>query len=106
MEFRRSAEPTGPAPRARCGSLPAIGFASFGLVSLFLGFCAVPLARRAARARGEDPEIAAQRAIHRGMRFWVSFAGQFGVARASVVGAGALTSGPVVIVANHPSLID
>jgi 1-acyl-sn-glycerol-3-phosphate acyltransferase len=88
-------------------ALRAIGFASFGLISLGLGFCAVPLARSAARRRGEDPEIRAQRAIHRGMQLWVRLASAWGVIRVSLSGGEALrNAGPVVVVANHPSLID
>jgi 1-acyl-sn-glycerol-3-phosphate acyltransferase len=87
-------------------ALRALGFASFGIVSLCLGFCAIPLARRAARRRGEDADIAAQRAIHRGMQLWVRLGKVWGFARAEVSGGDALRAGPAVIVANHPSLID
>jgi 1-acyl-sn-glycerol-3-phosphate acyltransferase len=86
-------------------ALRGLGFASFGLVTLCLGFFAVPPARRAARRRGEDPELGAQRAIHRGMRLWVRFARACRFARSSVTGAERLRGG-VVVVANHPSLID
>jgi 1-acyl-sn-glycerol-3-phosphate acyltransferase len=86
-------------------ALRGFGFASFGLITLCLGFFAVPPARRAARRRGEDPELGAQRAIHRGMRIWLRLARVCRLARASVAGADRLRGG-VVVVANHPSLID
>jgi 1-acyl-sn-glycerol-3-phosphate acyltransferase len=87
-------------------ALRALGFVSFGVVSLFLGFCAIPVARRAARRRGENEEVAAQRAIHRGMKLWLRFGGIARFGRASVSGADALRAGPAVVVANHPSLLD
>ncbi|HKA15522.1 MAG TPA: lysophospholipid acyltransferase family protein [Myxococcota bacterium] len=89
-------------------ALRALGFASFGVVSLTLGLVVLPLQRLAGRwrQRGESAEIRAQRAIHRGMRLWVRFGNLSGFAKVSVHGVDALRSGPVVIVANHPSLID
>jgi 1-acyl-sn-glycerol-3-phosphate acyltransferase len=89
-------------------ALRAIGFASFGVVLLALGFLVRPLQRATARrrARGERAELRAQRAIHRGMKLWVWFAEACGVASVSVRGGKALRAGPAVVVANHPSLID
>ena len=61
-----------------------------------------------ARWRGLDTgdDLRAQYAIHRGMRLWVRLAQACGIASVSVRGADALRAGPVVVVANHPSLID
>jgi 1-acyl-sn-glycerol-3-phosphate acyltransferase len=90
-------------------ALRALGFASFGLVALTLGFVVLPLQRVRARWRGlrERDELRAQRAIHRGMRLWVRLASAGGVIRVSVRGGEALrNAGPIVVVANHPSLID
>ena len=90
-------------------ALRALGFASFGLISFGLGTVVIPLQRLAARARriGGSDELRAQRAIHRGMALWVRLASAWGVIRVSVHGGEALrNAGPVVVVANHPSLID
>src|SRR5262245_16485844 len=94
--------------RPRRVALRAIGFASFGLVALWLGFVVLPLQRVSARWRASaaGPELVAQRAIHRGMKRWVRFAKACGFASVSVNGADPLRRGPAVIVANHPSLID
>jgi len=89
-------------------ALRALGFASFGVVSLCLGLVVIPILRMSARRRprAESAELRAQRAIHRGMRLWVRFARVCGFANATVHGDEALRRGPVVVVANHPSLID
>jgi 1-acyl-sn-glycerol-3-phosphate acyltransferase len=89
-------------------ALRAIGFASFGLVSSGVGFIVLPLQRLVARWRGLDTgdDLRAQHAIHLGVRLWVRFAQACGIASVSVRGADALRTGPVVVVANHPSLID
>jgi 1-acyl-sn-glycerol-3-phosphate acyltransferase len=89
-------------------ALRAIGFASFGLVSSGVGFIVLPLQRLVARWRGLDirDDLRAQYAIHLGTRLWVRFAQACGIASVSVRGADALRTGPVVVVANHPSLID
>jgi 1-acyl-sn-glycerol-3-phosphate acyltransferase len=89
-------------------ALRAIGFASFGLLSSGVGFIVLPLQRLVARWRGLDTgdDLRAQYAIHLGARLWVRFAQACGIASVSVRGADALRTGPVVVVANHPSLID
>jgi 1-acyl-sn-glycerol-3-phosphate acyltransferase len=89
-------------------ALRALGFASFGLMAAFLGFVVLPLQRLGARGRQRNggTELRAQWAIHRGMRLWVRFARVCGFARVSVRGAEGLGPRGVVIVANHPSLID
>jgi 1-acyl-sn-glycerol-3-phosphate acyltransferase len=90
-------------------ALRALGFASYGLVTLTLGSVVLPLQRKSARWRAlrESDELRAQRAIHRGMQLWVRLASAGGVIRVSVHGGEALrNAGPMVVVANHPSLID
>ncbi len=89
-------------------ALRALGFATFALDTLALGFIVLPLQRLAARlrGRGHGTDLRAQYAIHRGMGLWVRFSHACGVARVSVHGGEALRRGPVVVVANHPSLID
>jgi 1-acyl-sn-glycerol-3-phosphate acyltransferase len=90
-------------------ALRGLGFATFGLISLSLGLVILPLQRLAARLRGSDGDTAllAQRAIHRAMQLWVRWMGVCRVVKlVDVRGAEALERGPVVVVANHPSLID
>ncbi len=89
-------------------ALRAIGFATFGLVSGGLGFIVLPLQRLAARWRGITgvDDLRAQYAIHLGMRLWVRLANACGIASVSVRGGEKFLTGPLVIVANHPSLID
>lgn len=97
----------GAAPPLRRVVLRGLGFATFALIAATLGLVIVPAARRLARWSGhpEQAALRAQRAIHRGMRLWIRWMDAWDVLRASVHGAEALR-GPVVIVANHPSLID
>jgi 1-acyl-sn-glycerol-3-phosphate acyltransferase len=89
-------------------ALRAAGFATFGLISGGLGFIVLPLQRLAARMRGLSSgyDLRAQYAIHLGMRLWVRIANACGIARVAVNGVERLRAGPVVVVANHPSLID
>jgi 1-acyl-sn-glycerol-3-phosphate acyltransferase len=102
--------PTAPATPFRPWrlALRAAGFATFGLISGGLGFIVLPLQRLAARWHGlaDGDDLRAQYAIHRGMRLWVRIANRCGIVRVSVRGAEQLRAGPVVVVANHPSLID
>jgi len=88
--------------------LRAIGFATFGLVSGGLGVIVLPLQRLAARWRGIHgvDDLRAQYAIHLGMRLWVWFANACGITSVSMRGGEKIRTGPLVIVANHPSLID
>jgi len=102
--------PTAPATPFRPWrvALRAAGFASFGVIAGGIGFIVLPLQRLAARWRGlaGGDDLRAQHAIHRGMRLWVRLAHACGIASVSVRGGEALRGGPVVVVANHPSLID
>jgi len=102
-----SAAAPGAAAPLRRVVLRGLGFATFGLITATLGVLIVPLARLVARWRGrpEESALRAQRAIHRGMRLWVRLSERCDMIRVRVHGSQALR-GPVVIVANHPSLID
>jgi 1-acyl-sn-glycerol-3-phosphate acyltransferase len=104
----RGAQAKAPPFRPWRVALRATGFATFGLISLGLGLAVLPLQRLLARSRSRigDDDLRAQRAIHRGMRLWVRLADACGIIHVSVHGAERLRSGPVVVVANHPSLID
>ena len=84
------------------------GFSTFGLVTTALGFCILPLQRLVDRWRGEraDPEVRAQYAIHRAMQVWLRWLRALDIVRVSISGGEALRAHPVVVIANHPSLID
>ena len=88
--------------------LRGLGFATFGLIAGTLGTVIVPLARLAARWRGQPEQavLRAQYAIHRGMRLWVRWMERWDVMRVAAVRGVEALRGPVVVVANHPSLID
>ena len=98
----------GAAPPLRRVVLRGLGFATFGLITATLGLVIVPLARLAARLRGrpEQAVLRAQHAIHRGMRLWVRWMDRWDVLRVVTVKGVEALRGPVVVVANHPSLID
>lgn len=83
-------------------------FASYGAAALSLGFVVLPLQRLAHRLRpGDEPlEIRAQRAIHRTTRGWLGTMKALGLFRIREVGSEALRRRPLLVVANHPSLID
>jgi 1-acyl-sn-glycerol-3-phosphate acyltransferase len=88
--------------------LRGLGFATFGLIALWLGVVYLPLQRLVLRLRGsgEDAALRAQKALHRGMRLWLRWMRVCGVIDASSVHGAEALRGPVVVVANHPSLID
>jgi 1-acyl-sn-glycerol-3-phosphate acyltransferase len=88
----------------------AVGFAYFGVGGWLLFAIALPLLRLDARLRGLPAETLArrtQRLVHLGSRSFVFWA-THGVRaiRLRWTGAEALARGPVLVVANHPSLID
>ncbi len=84
-----------------------LGFAFFGVAVLTLGFVAIPISRRFfARGAGSE-ELRAQRWIHRGMRVFVGFMRGIGLLRFDAVGVERLRArGPLLLVANHPTLLD
>lgn len=85
-----------------------MGFAYYGLGSLALAFVVLPLQGLVGRLTGssEAPDLRAQRTIHTGSRSFVRFAEWLGAIRTEGRGVDALRRGPVLVVANHPSLID
>jgi 1-acyl-sn-glycerol-3-phosphate acyltransferase len=84
----------------------ALSFACFGAVVLALGFVVIPASGWFARD-GEPAELRAQRWIHRGARLFVAFMQGIGLMRLESVGAARLgAGGPLLVVANHPTLFD
>jgi 1-acyl-sn-glycerol-3-phosphate acyltransferase len=83
-----------------------LSFAVFGGVVLALGFVAIPLSRRLGRD-GEPDDLRAQRWIHRGARVFIGFMQGVGLMRLERVGTARLRAGgPLLVVANHPTLFD
>jgi len=81
-------------------------FAFFGVVVLALGFVAIPLSRRFAPGALPD-DLRAQLWIHRGTRLFLGFMQGIGLLRLDLVGVERLRrSGPQLLVANHPTLLD
>jgi len=82
------------------------GFASFGLMSVWLGAVWLPLRGRWDRGSLE-PWRRAQRAIHRAYRGHIAFMEWVGLIEVRWIGAERLDApGRKIVVANHPSLID
>jgi 1-acyl-sn-glycerol-3-phosphate acyltransferase len=85
-------------------------FGYFGVGIWLLGTLVLPLVALAARVSGRSPDAAqrsVQRVAHRFFRsfvFWMERVAH--VAHVELVNAEALARGPVLIVANHPSLVD
>ena len=88
--------------------LRGIGFAAYGLAALTLGFVVLPLQRLVWRssASSEHPQVRAQRAIHQTTRGWLWLVKLLGQVRVRETGTEKLRERPVLVVANHPSLID
>ena len=83
-----------------------LSFAVFGVVVLWLGFVAIPISGLFARDR-ESGELRAQRWVHRATRFFVGFMKGIGLLRLDLVGVERLRAGPpLLLVANHPTLLD
>ena len=83
-----------------------LSFVVFGGVVLGLAFVAIPASRRFARDREPD-DLRAQRWIHRGARVFVGFMRGIGLMRLDRVGVDRLRAGgPLLVVANHPTLFD
>jgi 1-acyl-sn-glycerol-3-phosphate acyltransferase len=86
------------------------GFFYFGVGGWLLFVCGLPLARLLARLRGLSPEheyARTQRLIHHASRSFIGCATRvLCVIRVRWAGEEALARGPVLVVANHPSLID
>lgn len=87
----------------------AIGFASYFLLSIGLGWCVLPIQHAFGRLRGEsqpEREVRSQRWVHRATRRWARLVTALGVFQARYEGLERLTRRPLLIVANHPSLVD
>ena len=86
----------------------AVSFGYYGAISLALGYAILPLQRLAARAFGwrGDPQLAAQREIHRLTRSWLWLSEAVGGCRVRFHHAERLRRDSLLIVANHPSLAD
>jgi 1-acyl-sn-glycerol-3-phosphate acyltransferase len=83
-----------------------LSFAVFGAIVLALGFVAIPLSRRFARDQ-EPPDLRAQRWIHRGASAFIGFMQGVGLMRLERVGTDRLRAGgPLLVVANHPTIFD
>jgi len=103
-------------PRAhrllRTFRLARVGFCFlyFGLGVWLTGATLLPLLRLRARLLGLAPEVGlrhVQRAVHLFCRSFIAcMARVMRVAEMQWTGAGTLARGPVLVVANHPSLID
>ena len=83
-----------------------LSFAVFGAVVLGLGFVVIPTSRLFARGLESD-ELRAQRWVHRGCRFFVGFMKGIGLLCLDRVDVERLrVGGPLLLVANHPTLLD
>ena len=85
-------------------------FAYFGIGIWFLGAVMLPLVALPARLRGLSMDAVTRRTQRATQLYFQSFIAcmmrVMRVGRVEWVNAEALTRGPVVVVANHPSLID
>lgn len=104
---RSQAGPVAPARWWRTARA-ALAFAYYGAGSLALAFGVFPIQRLLGRltGSGRPADLRAQRAIHLGSRSFVALMEGLRLIRFSVRGRDALHRGPVLVVANHPSLID
>jgi len=84
----------------------AIGFAVFGAMAPMLGLVAFPVAQ--IRFRGAlDRELWMQRIVHRASRIFMGLLDTLGAVNSTSRGAERLReTGPKLVVANHPTLID
>jgi 1-acyl-sn-glycerol-3-phosphate acyltransferase len=91
----------------------ALAFAYFALLALSVGFLVIPAERMRASARGAAPdggpageELLAQRALHRASRRFVRLLERLHLARVRQRDTELLGRRPLLVVSNHPSLID
>jgi 1-acyl-sn-glycerol-3-phosphate acyltransferase len=81
-------------------------FAEFGIAALAVAFVVAPLVRRRAQT-AEEAEVAVQRAIQRAFALTVAYLERIGILSLDSRGLDGLAgSGPCIVVANHPTLID
>lgn len=80
-------------------------FLLFGTISVALAAVVIPVARRL--SRDLPPDLRAQRVIHRGYCLFIGYLVKAGVMTLRTEGADRLKGeGAVLVVANHPTLID
>jgi 1-acyl-sn-glycerol-3-phosphate acyltransferase len=105
---RKEAEPVGPSwARAWLATRRALGIASYFLAGMVAGYVAVPLQSLARRLGWPgDPDLQAQWAIHWVSRCSVRIMQLLRVVRVRWRGVERLRQGPLLVVANHPSLLD
>ena len=82
-----------------------LGFATFGLGGVVLGGIGVPLLHLLVRDRARR-RIFARKAIHWGFRVFVGWMRLFGVLRYEVIDQWRLQRRGLLVLANHPTLID
>ena len=94
--------------RASLSVRRAVAFAYYGLGGLGIAFVVVPLVRAADRLRGRggSGDLGVQRIVHHASRSFVALAERLRLLRIRWRGTDALRHGPLLVVANHPSLID
>ncbi len=92
---------------ARCVRLlaTALGYAILGIASLLLA-CIVLPGLRAVASGGDDAEIRAQRILHRWVRAYLRVVESLQIVRIECTGAERLRQPGVLVVANHPTLLD
>jgi len=79
-------------------------FACFGIGALFLAFVLLPVLTRV--APGRDRHLLAQRVIQRAFRLFLDLGTVLGLFEVSESGAPRLGAGGVLVIANHPTLLD
>jgi 1-acyl-sn-glycerol-3-phosphate acyltransferase len=82
-----------------------IAFALFGLGALVISLVALPLLRLTSRRSG-DPQRRVQGLIHQAFRLFAWYMTVTGLIRVTWVGRERLRGRPILVVANHPTLID
>jgi 1-acyl-sn-glycerol-3-phosphate acyltransferase len=83
-----------------------LAFGVFGLGALAVAFIIIPVLRLGAHGRG-DPSIRVQAVVHHAFRLFEWFMSALGLIRVSRVGFERLRgTGPRLLIANHPTLID
>jgi 1-acyl-sn-glycerol-3-phosphate acyltransferase len=103
---RRDARPGRASAWARASwvARSSVAFGYYGLGAALFGVAVLPLVRLAGGAAGRD--LRAQRVAHWGSRSFVGLMERLGLLRVRWRGTEALRRRPLLVVANHPSLID
>jgi 1-acyl-sn-glycerol-3-phosphate acyltransferase len=82
-----------------------VGFSVFGVTSLFIALGLLPIVRIVSRDR-EQVELRTQKLIHHGFRFFLWVIETLGVGRIDRRGVERLAEPGILVIANHPTLID